>query len=713
MQATGPGDQARDIETDRAAVRAMLSPESIAIIGAGPDTNKLSGRPLHFLRRDGFAGRIYPVNPKYSDIAGVPCFPDIASLPEAPDMAIVAVGAARVGATVAALGQKGCKVAVIFSSGFGELGEAGKRMEADLLAIGRENNIRICGPNTLGLVNAFVRSTATFSQYADQPPVPGRIGFASQSGAFGTAIAALARVKGLGLGYFVSTGNTIDITPMECLAEIIEDERIQVAAGYVEGIADGDQLVRLAHRARELAKPLVITKVGRHAAGARAAQSHTGSLAGEDRVFDAVVRQAGAIRARNEEHMLDMVAALVANPVAQGRGLGIITQSGGAGVLMADRAEELGLEVPLLSAATRERLKAVLPEFGASGNPVDVTGQFLAEPRILSESVKIVLEDPAIDVCIIWLQLMHGYGKVLRDLFREIKRSVTKPFLVCWIEAPEDVRRDLVADDICIVSATERAVDAAEGMVRWGEITRRPPPLAETQSSRPASGEPTAETEVVASLEAAGLLEASGLTLVGTRLARDAAEAGRIAAELGFPVAVKIESVDIPHKTEAGGVVLGLASREAVEKAAADVLASAARHAPAARIAGVLVQRMSAPATEIVLGLRRDPVFGHVVMVGLGGIFVEVLKDVAFARAPISHDEALGLLDSLKGKPLLMGARGREPVDLEALARAITALSRLALAHPEIEELDLNPVFAGADGTTAVDWLMLRRTSRA
>ncbi|MEZ0302201.1 MAG: acetate--CoA ligase family protein [Hyphomicrobiaceae bacterium] len=689
----------------------MLHPRSIAIVGATPASNKLNGRPLHFLRRDGYPGAIWPVNPRYADIDGLKCYPDIAALPGAPDMAIIAVAAARAEETIAALGAKGCPVAVLFSSGFGELGAEGKALERSLIATARASDVRICGPNTLGLVSAFDRAPATFSQYADIPPLAGPVGFASQSGAFGTGISALARSRGLGFGYFVSTGNTADITPVEVLREMLEDDRIKVLAGYLEGLADGFALIALASEALDRGKPLVITKVGRSPAGAKAAASHTGSLAGEDVVFDWVARQAGIIRARNEEHMLDVLSALVCNHAPEGDGLAIITQSGGAGVLMADRAEEIGLSVPTMHDETRGALAGVLPDYGATANPIDVTGQFLADPRILAESVRIALDDPRVHVCVIWLQLMHRYADSLVGLFHDIKRTVTKPFVVCWIEAPEKARLELMAAGICVIGATERAVDAAAGLVAWGNAARRhreekPAASASTVELVP----PTSDIRPVPSLQALAMLQSAGLAAVDTRPARTAEEAARLAAALGFPVALKIESADILHKTEVGGVALDLGDADAVRKAFEAVTASARSHMPAAKFDGVLVQKMARPGAELVLGLRRDPVFGHVVMVGLGGIFVEVLKDVAFAQVPVAPGHALRMLHGLRGRAILDGARGQPPVDYQVLAAAITALSELAIRHPEIEDLDLNPVFAGPGGVVAVDWLMRVRS---
>ena len=693
------------------AVKSMLYPKSVAIIGASPDANKLNGRPFHFMRRDGYAGRLYPVNPRYDEIDGVKCYPDVDSLPEAPDMAIVAVSAARCLETVEALGRKGTPVAVIFSSGFGEMGAEGKALEAKLLDVARRHGIRICGPNNLGLISAFDRVTATFSQYANTPPVPGPVAFASQSGAFGTGIAALARSRGIGFGYFVNTGNQIDINLMEVLEETLNDERISVAAAYLEGLNDADALIRLADKAMELGKPLIAVKVGRNQAGARAAASHTGSLAGEDAVFDGVARQHGVIRARNEEHMLDLVAALAVTEAPKGNGLGIITQSGGAGCLMADRAEEVGLRVPMPTDATRQRLKQVIPDFGALGNPVDITGQFLADPDLLKNAVEIMLDDPEIDIAVVWLQLMHAKADMLIETFREIKSKVSKPFVVCWIEAPVGAREKLAEMGICLLPATERAVDAAAGVVEFAaareRARHRPAVQGLGAQETVAIALPEVAPRAVPAAEAHARLVGAGVPLVECALAKGPAEAAACAGELGFPVVLKIESPDILHKFDVGGVVLGLEDADAVAAAAEAMLAQVGAVAPDARLDGFLLQPMSKPATEMVIGMRRDPVFGPVVMVGLGGVFIEVLKDVAFARAPLCEADAHFMLGRLHGRAMLKGQRGRSAPDIDALARMLVAVGDFALANPDVRELDLNPVFADADGVCAVDWLMM------
>lgn len=696
-------------------LKALLSPKSIVIVGASADTNKLNGRPPHYLARDGYAGRLYLINPKYRDIAGVRCYPDLESLPEVPELGVVSVAAKHAIATIAALGKKGVRVAIVYSSGFAETGPQGKELERELVATARANNIRICGPNNLGLINAFERMPLTFSQYAERTAAPGPVAFVTQSGAFGTAVASLARAWGIGFGYFVSTGNEADITAVEVLGEVLDDPRVTVAVAYLEGSRDGARLIAAADKALSLGKPLVVIKVGRFAAGKRAAISHTGSLAGEDAVFDGVIRQHGVIRAFDEVQALDLAAAFAACPVPPGGGIGLITMSGGAGVLMSDCAEELRLEVPVLAPDTQARLKSILPAFAATGNPVDVTAQGAVDTDAFGATLKLVLADPNIGICVVWLQHMHRAAGEMVRFFVEAKSSFAKPFVVCWQSAPPEALAKLREALVCVIDGTRRSIVAAAGLIEYGEARRRLATRQPTPSQRAglsAIAQPGTKSEVVPSLEAMDLLQRHGFGMVASRLAADPEQAVRHAEELGYPVAVKIESPDLPHKTEVGGVKLGLATKADVAAAASEVLSCAKTSAPKAAIAGILVQKMAAPATELVLGVRRDPSFGPVVMVGLGGIFIEVLKDVVFASAPVSEADAAYMLQRLQGRVLLGGVRGRGAVDRAALVKAICALSQFALAHPEVAELDLNPVFAGPEGTVAVDWLMIRDRPR-
>ena len=692
-----------------ADLEKMLNPASIAIVGASEDPNKIGGRPLKFLQDKGYAGTIYPINPKYTELAGLACYPDIDSLPEAADLAIIALPAKLVVAAVERLGAKGVPAAVVFSSGFGEMGAAGKAEEAKLAQVARAGGVRVCGPNGLGLINAFAAVMATFAQYpyGETPAGPGA--FVTQSGAFGTAIMALARNRHTGFGYFVNTGNECDVGFAEVMREILTDDRITVGAGYIEGLGDGTGLVGVAEAALDLKKPIVLTKVGRSAAGARAAASHTGSLAGEDAVFDGIARQYGVIRARNEEHMLDLVEGFANTKLPQGPGVGIITQSGGTGVLMADRAEELGLTVPVLGAATVARLSGVIPAFGATGNPVDITAQFTAEPTILRESVKAVLDDPAVHIAVIWFQLMNQFVPELVAIFRELKAELNKPFIVAWVAGPDDGIAALHELGITVLRGADPAIDAVAGLVAYQNTLAG---WSETKSARTAIQLPDLSLDapggIVPSMAARDALAAAGVPLVGAELVTTVEAALAAAERLGHPLAMKIESPDLPHKTEAGGVRLGIENATELRAAFEDIMANAERHAPGARIDGIVVQEMAAGTIELVVGLKHDPVFGPVVMAGLGGVFVEVLHDVAFRGCPVTEPEALAMLAELKGAAMLDGVRGAPPVDRQAVGRLIAAASRLGAAMGDrLAELDLNPVLAGPDGAVAVDWLMV------
>ncbi|MDS1136879.1 acetate--CoA ligase family protein [Nitratireductor indicus] len=690
----------------RKTIIRLLNPKSIAVIGASSDFGKVNGRPLKHLIEKGYAGRILPVNPKYEEIAGLVCYPSVEALPEAADLAIIALPAAHVCDCVEKLGRKGIRTAVIFSSGFGEMGDEGKALEKRLAETAKAARVILLGPNCLGFVNAFDNVYATFSQYADGETGAGPIAFVTQSGAFGTAIAALVRQRGLGLGYFLNTGNQADLSFAELMMAIVEDPRIKVAAGYLEGITDGDALVRLARKCQELGKPLILTKVGRMSSGARAAASHTGALAVSDAVFDAVVRQYGVLRARNEEQMLDMLEVFCQPRRACGSGLGIATQSGGAGVMMADRAEEVGLTVPELGAATQARLAAVMPAFGAAGNPVDVTGQFVARPELLTESVVSLLDDPDIDVAIVWLQLMTAHVEPLLGIFREIQQRTVKPFLVCWVAAPDAAIKGLRAADIPVYTAGERAVEAAAALARYG-MQRKTSEDAVSPSGSPACPGTTG-SGMQPTVEASSWLREAGIPMAHARLAESEDHAVALWRDSARPVALKIESPDIPHKTEIDGVILNIDDEAGIRSGYRTLIERARAAMPDARLSGVLVQEMAEGHVELVIGVQRDPVFGMIVMVGFGGILVEVLKDVTFRRAPFDRSEAYSMLDDLRMSRILDGVRGKPAVDREAISLLLSRLSHWAAAmEPRLSELDLNPVLVGEAGPSVVDCVMI------
>jgi acyl-CoA synthetase (NDP forming) len=691
------------------AIQALLHPKSIAVIGASSDFNKINGRTLKALVDKKYAGRILPVNPKYQTLLDLPCYPDVASIPGTVDLAVVAVPAKHVPDTLRALGKKGVKAAVVFSSGFSEVGGDGIRLEAELKKAIQESGVRILGPNCLGLVNVAENVMATFSQFSLGPTPDGPAAFVTQSGALGTATAGTARKRGLNFGYFVNTGNELDVQFVDIMRAIIAEDRIKVGAGYIEGLKNGPGLLEVAEDALQRAKPIVLTKVGRTKAGAKAIASHTGSLAGEDAVFDGVIRQRGIIRARSDEQLLDFVDIFSQCGLPGGKGIGFITRSGGAGALMADRAEEIGLDVATLSEETTDALRKVVPAFGSTSNPVDITAQGLVNPALMRDSLKILLSDPKVDIAVLWLSFTDKYAEVTAQSFIEAKAQTSKPFIVCWMGMPDIAAKLMREGGVPFLRSAEPAVDAAAALVRYAEARRNwlsdAPARAALQLPKPAL---PAATGAVSSMEGQALLQSFGVPTAAAKLATTADEAVAAAKALGYPVVLKIESPDILHKTEAKGVALNIADEATVRSAFAALTANAKQYKADARIAGVLVQAMAKGDVELVIGLKRDPTFGPVVMVGLGGVLIEVFKDVVFRAAPVTEAEALRMLDELKSKVILDGVRGKPPVNKKALAQMISAVSRFgAAAGPRLAELDLNPVLAGAQGVTAVDWLMV------
>ncbi|MBY0264817.1 MAG: acetate--CoA ligase family protein [Burkholderiales bacterium] len=691
------------------ALRALLHPQSIAVIGASTDFNKINGRTFKALVDKGYTGRILPVNPKYQTLLDRPCYPDVASIPGTVDLAVVAVPAKHVPDTLRELGRKGVKVAVVFSSGFSEVGGDGVRLEAELKQAIRDSGVRVLGPNCLGLVNVFENMMATFSQFSLGPTPEGPAAFVTQSGALGTATAGVARKRGLNFGFFVNTGNETDLQFVDVMGAIVAEDKVTVGAGYIEGLKNGPGLLQVAEDALARSKPLVLTKVGRTKAGAKAIASHTGSLAGEDAVFAGVIRQRGIIRARSDEQLLDFVEVFSQCALPGGRGIGIITRSGGAGALMADRAEEIGLDVATLSEATTTALRKVVPAFGSTGNPVDITAQGLVDPNLMRESIKILLSDPKVDVAIAWLSFSEKQADLNVRNFVEAKAQASKPFIVCWMGMPDAAGEQMRAAGIPVLRSAEAAVDAIGALVQYAEARRNWQADAPARAALqlPALKLPAAAGPV-SSLEGQALLQSCGVQTAAAKLATSADAAVAAAEALGYPVVLKIESPDILHKTEAKGVALNLKDAAAVRAAYDRLIGNARTYKADARISGVLVQAMAEGTTELVIGLQRDPTFGPVVMVGLGGVLIEVFKDVVFRAAPVTEAEALRMLDELKSKVVLDGVRGAPPVDKKAVARMVSAVSRFgAAAGPRLRELDLNPVLAGPQGATAVDWLMV------
>ena len=704
-------------------LKRFFNPRSIAIIGASTDIRTINGKPLHYLQRHGFRGGLFPVNPKYPEIAGLACYPDIQSIEGDVDLALIVVNYKRVPAMLAQCAAKQVPFVTIFSSGFAEAGEEGRRVQQEVAELAARSGIRICGPNCQGAVDLFHPTAAAFSAALDPAPFqPGPVGFVTQSGALGYSIFNMAQENGIGFSYVVSTGNEMDLDAADFMDFMLDDENTRMVFAYLEGLRDGAKFVRLADKALAAGKPLAVLKVGRSETGSRAAASHTAALTGSDEVVDAFFRQKNIIRVDDIQGFIDLAKAVKGTArIPGGRGLGIVSISGGGGVLCADTAEECGLQVAALQPQTSAEIARNIPPFGSPVNPVDVTAQAINTAEGFANVIQAMLADPGVDGLVVVITMIVGEPglRMARDLVR-LNRTAAKPIVVAWTAGPRLMEAPfavLNAAGVPLYQSPVRAVKALAQLMRYGAGCRSTP-AAET-APQPADAPPLPEQigellsgpgRILSERQSKQLLGAFGVATSRELLASSRQEALAAAEEIGFPVAMKVDSPDILHKTEADAIRLGVNDPDRLAAAFDEILKNARAHHPAARINGVLVQEMVPPGVEVIVGMNRDPQFGPVLMFGLGGIFVEILKDVALRIAPIEREEAVRMIREVRGYPLLAGARGRPEADIPALAETLVKVSRMAVAlGPRLEQLDINPlvVLPQGGGVKVADALVI------
>ncbi|HSQ04211.1 MAG TPA: acetate--CoA ligase family protein [Burkholderiales bacterium] len=696
------------------ALSALFRPRSIAIVGASQDPAKIGGRPVQTLRALGYEGTIFPVNARGGEVQGLRAFRAMSELPQPADLALIAVPAVSVPQAIAECGAAGTHTAVVFTSGFAETGASGEQLQATLKETAQRAGVRVLGPNCLGAMSFPDRAFATFSIALQGGAVkPGPIGIVSQSGNIGAYLLLLARERGIGLSRWVATGNECDIDVADCLEWMADDPQTRVILCCLETCRNAERLIGAFEAARRMGKPVVVLKAGASIVGQAAAHSHTGAMAGSDAVFGAVFRQFGVLRAARIEELLDIgqaVADLPASGLPRGNRLGIYTLSGGFGVLAADAATTAGLEIPELSRETQRRILELVP-FAGSRNPVDATAHVTGQPELFERTLDIVLQDEQIDTLLVFLTsspYVERLRTIFESTFRNLRRKYANRLIVVSAHGPETFTAFLRSEQYVVVDGTDRACTVIGALAQLGAALRRPP--AEALSPLPPTRAP--RTECADERAAKQLLAGWGIPVVADRLAKTAEGAVDAAVAFGFPVALKIASPDIAHKTEVGGVALDLRTPDEVRRAFDEMMTRVRALAPAARIDGVLVTRMVKDGTETILGVTRDPIFGPVVMFGLGGVFAEVLKDVTFRKAPFDEAEARRMIREIKSFAILDGARGRPRADLSALAAALAALSRLAAAMADnVAEVDVNPfvVLPEGQGALALDALVVAR----
>ncbi|MBN8929759.1 MAG: acyl-CoA synthetase [Rhodospirillales bacterium 69-11] len=677
----------------------LLAPRSVAVLGASSDPTRISGRPIAYMKSQGFQGALYPINPNRTEVQGLKAYPTIGDLPEVPDVAIVAIPAEVAAPAVVELAEKGVKAVVMFTAGFAEMDEAGEAAQHKMVAAARKHGTRILGPNCLGVFDARRAYYATFSSSFDSGwPVPGRIGIASQSGAYGTHLYTLARNRRIGASLCVMTGNEGDVTVGECIGWLAENPEVDVIAVYAEGIREAPGLIAALEAARAAKKPVVLQKVGRSELGSKAAKSHTASIAGDDAVTEAVMREFGVVRARNSEEMLDIAHTATRKIYPARNTLGVITVSGGAGVLISDVAESVGLAMPEMPVEAQQKLRSLVP-FCAPRNPVDATAQVSNDVTLVKTFTESMVQDGGYSSVLGFFSMTASSRRwpAIREQLNAVKQAYPDRLYTLSVITPPEGRDELEADGWVVHEDPTRAVVAIDAMGRYGAAFAAPPAAA-APSVPPVTLPDATPTEA----EAKTLLAASVIASAPEAACATAADAVAAASRFGFPVVMKILSPDILHKSEIGGVLLDVADEAAVRDGFDLLLQRAKAAAPNARIEGVLVAKQLKGGVECILGIHRDPVFGPVAMFGLGGIFVEVLKDVVFRRCPFGADVAEEMIRSIKGAPLLLGARGRKPADVKALAEMLSRLSAFAAAAgPRLASIDLNPVFAMPEGEGA------------
>jgi acyl-CoA synthetase (NDP forming) len=701
-------------------LESFFNPSSIAIIGASRDGTKIPGLLLAFLRKNQFSGAIYPVNPNYPDINGLECYPSLDAIGQPVDLAIVIIPARVVLGALEDCARLGVKHAIIISSGFAEEGGDSIAMQDAIAALAGRTGMRISGPNAEGYYNQIAGIAATFSPTVDVKPdqprlvaTKKRIGIVAQSGGIGFAIYNRAKALGISLSTVISTGNESDLGAGEFLDYMVQDPATDVILLFIEGIRDVDKFLAAASKAAEIGKPVIVTKVGRSGAGERAAASHTASMAGWTAAYDAVFARYGFIVSNDLDEAVTIAAVLTTSPLPKGERVAVVTVSGGAGIWAADAVSAQGLQVPELSEALQTTIRSLIPSYGSPRNPIDITAQAVHSGG-LQKTIELLDTSDEVDAILVVISLSSETRMPFKTPeLKPVIAAQSKPIVFWSYTLPSNFARTGLAESGVVVLsglthvsvAMRRLVDharfepfeaIAEVMQVRSDLARHltMPTLSEHDSKR--------------------LLQAAGVVLPHEILVADRTALDAALGSVDFPLVMKIQSRDIPHKSEVGGVKLDITT---IAEAAATydaLIDHAQKHRPQAALQGVLVSPMAKKGVEIIVGTLLDDTFGPVVMVGLGGVTAELFKDVVYCPAPVSAQEAARMLHGLKGAPLLNGFRGAAPADVAAAAALIAQVSHLAAQlKGEIAEIELNPVLVhpAGEGVTIVDALVVRKNS--
>lgn len=698
----------------RTDLSRFLNPRGVAVVGVSSDPGRIGGQALRLLTDYGYQGKIYPVNPKYPGINGLPCYPDLAAVPQPCDVALIALSAPHVVGVIEQCGKAGIPYALVLASGFSEVGEAGKSLQAQLVETARKANVRMVGPNCLGILNLKDNARIGFGGTSQLETLkPGPMAMVTQSGGFGFGVVSIAAHFGVGCNYAISTGNEADLTLLDWVADLIERPEVEIVVAFMESIADGRRLIGIGERALELGKPVLAWKVGNTDVGRQAAISHSARLTAGYELYRAAFRRGGLVEIRDVDDLIDIAKAFCARKLPAGDRVAVMTLSGGAGVLLADRCVEHGLKLPAFTEATAAKLREVLVSFAAIGNPVDATANGYNDNfASYSEAIRLVLADPNVDQIIARVPRGKAAGPWSRGLI-EMLRGTQKPVLLNWPTAPDDngeVLQYLEQNGVPCILAPGRTVHAMAALTAFARKRRAWEQQGKRALKRAVARqalELPAGSTVLGEYRSKQILQQYGVPVVKEILLQPAEIEALASPPLPFPLAVKIESPDVPHKTEADAVRLGVRDLAGLKQAAREVAAAARKHKPDARIEGILVQEM-ADGLEVIVGAVDDPYFGPVVAFGLGGVYTELLHDVTHGFAPFDTAIAHELINEINGIKLLTGYRGRPPLDVAALADVLARVSLLIADHAgRIAEIDVNPLFVRENGVVAADALIV------